>query len=87
MAHYKTTSYLRTQYNYCSLEDFDIASHLYGKMRTSIMLDRERLNEEYNCTWRYFYGGYCDLDTEICYLELTYGPDVDKKWIIKKAET
>lgn len=85
MSCHKSISYFRADYEKFSSEDLDLIDYLYGKLRTMIIKDREKAEMEFNCTWRYYYKGYCELDTQLCHLEVSYGPDLNEEWIIKRA--
>lgn len=57
---------------------------LYEQMRRKISIQMFA-DEFFNPTWRYHYGGHCDIDTHLCLLTLSYQPDLEKNYIIKQA--
>ena len=49
--------------------------YLYARLKQQIDHILFSQNREHLCSWHYEYRGYCDLTTEVCYLEVEYCPD------------
>ena len=61
------------------------ADYIYKTLRSEItnyMMDNALVPKP---SWRYYYGGESDLDTKITHFEVSYEPDQEEEWIIKRA--